>query len=177
MFLLKPKISSIIKEPADTLLLTPPILKQLLDNRAPVILCIGTDRIIGDSLGPLVGSMLLKENCKGLPVYGTLSAPVHALHLDSVLKEIHKRHPEHIIIAVDASLGEHSDIGSVYVRSGSLQPGAGVSKTLSSAGDISITGVAAPQSRQPYLALQTTRLSTVAAMAQSICGCILCACT
>ena len=44
-----------------------------------VIVCIGTDKCIGDCLGPLVGT-LLKDNLLPLPVYGTISNPVHALN-------------------------------------------------------------------------------------------------
>lgn len=40
----------------------------------PVILCIGTDRLIGDSLGPITGSFLLRYGCP-CPVYGTLMQP------------------------------------------------------------------------------------------------------
>ena len=59
----------------------------------PVILCIGTDRMIGDSLGPLVGSLLARKRKARLLVYGTLSQPVHALNLDETLNEIKKKHP------------------------------------------------------------------------------------
>lgn len=52
-----------------------------------VIVCIGTDKCIGDCLGPLVGS-ILTENFFPLPVYGTLSAPIHALNIDERLDEI-----------------------------------------------------------------------------------------
>ena len=53
-----------------------------------VILCIGSDRVIGDCLGPLVGhklSSLLKNS--GISVYGTLKKPVHAKNLDATLKK------------------------------------------------------------------------------------------
>lgn len=133
----------------------------------PVILCIGTDRIIGDSLGPLVGTNLQKAG-KMPFVYGTLGAPVHALNLHETLMEIKKKHPHNILIAVDASLGSVSHIGSVTVRSGGLRPGAGVCKNLSTAGDISITGVTNAEDDCPWLALQTARLSTVMSMADCI---------
>ncbi|MFR3322802.1 MAG: DUF1256 domain-containing protein [Lachnospiraceae bacterium] len=57
----------------------------------PVILCIGTDRLIGDSLGPLTGSLLQRAHCP-LPVYGTLAQPVHALNLADFLAEIRRTH-------------------------------------------------------------------------------------
>ena len=40
-----------------------------------IIVCIGTDKCIGDCLGPLVGTML-KDSSFHLPVNGTLSSPI-----------------------------------------------------------------------------------------------------
>ena len=138
----------------------------------PIILCIGTDRLIGDSLGPLTGSLLQRAHCP-LPVYGTLAQPVHALNLTDFLAEIRRTHPNSPVIAIDASLGPDSRIGCLTLRPHGLQPGAGVHKRLAPAGDISITGITGPNSRQPYLSLQTARLATVMAMAEEICACIL----
>lgn len=56
----------------------------------PVILCIGTDRIIGDSLGPLTGSLLKKRAGEALHVYGTLEHTVHACNLAETLTQIQK---------------------------------------------------------------------------------------
>ena len=150
-------------------------------SAVPVILCIGTDRIIGDSLGPMTGSILAYKTHSSqthclLPVYGTLTDPVHALNLDETLQKIKKKHPHCPVIAVDASLGSLHHIGTAYVRSGCIQPGAGVRKHLPSAGDISITGIAAADSTQPYLSLQTARLSVITQMADHISQCILEAC-
>lgn len=151
-------------------------LKLLLDvqegaSLPPVILCIGTDRIIGDSLGPLVGTTL--EKAGRMPfVYGTLHAPIHALNLQETLCKIKEKHPRNPVIAVDASLGSMSHIGSVSVRGGGLHPGAGVHKNLHTAGDISITGVTNLEDGCPWMALQTARLSTVVSMADCIADCI-----
>lgn len=142
----------------------------------PVILCIGTDRIIGDCLGPLAGSMLKKAAGDSLAVYGTLEHTVHALNLQKINREIKKKHHGQIMIAIDASLGSYEYIGSVFVRPGCLKPGAGVRKNLPDVGDIAITGIANGESASPYLDLQTARLSTISRMAETICGCILDAC-
>lgn len=141
-------------------------------NMTPVILCIGTDRLIGDSLGPMVGSLLTRSHCP-FPVYGTLAAPVHALNLSDYMVLIRKNHPGAPVIAIDASLGPDHRIGCISLRPYGLQPGAGVHKKLDPAGDISITGITNVESLQPYLSLQTARLSTVMAMAEEICTCIL----
>jgi putative sporulation protein YyaC len=161
--------------------LTAVCLKDLIDARSatdlsPVILCIGTDRIIGDALGPMVGSILQKEAGESLSVYGTLPHTVHAMNLDRVLPAIKEKHPGQLMIAVDASLGTPENIGTIWIRPHGLKPGAGVSKNLPCAGDIAITGIVGRESSRPYLDLQTTRLATVAEMAERIAECVLMVC-
>lgn len=163
---------------SNALPLHPLSLRTLLDEAnptetAPVILCIGTDRIIGDSLGPLVGTLLKKCAAHDFPVYGTLEDTVHALNLRDILPQIKKTHPGRTVIAIDASLGPAAEVGSVFIRPGSLRPGAGVSKRLPAAGDLAITGIAGTEGQQPYLSLQTARLSTIMEMAEQIRDCIL----
>ena len=46
-----------------------------------VFLCIGSDRITGDCLGPYIGHLLHPHESPRIFVYGTLSDPVHALIL------------------------------------------------------------------------------------------------
>ena len=55
-----------------------------------VILCIGSDRITGDSLGPLVGHSLSKTPLKSTHIYGTLTQPVHALNLNKTISTFKK---------------------------------------------------------------------------------------
>ena len=71
----------------------------------PVFVCIGSDRVTGDSLGPLVGTRLQYADNFTLPVYGTLDFPIHALNLKDAMRSIKYFHPYNPIIAVDASLG------------------------------------------------------------------------
>lgn len=132
------------------------------------ILCIGSDRITGDSLGPLIGHQLSKYHWKNIHVYGTLDYPVHALNLEETLSTIKKRHPTALIIAVDASLGSKKHIGFITVGTGPIYPGAGVHKTLPPVGDIFITGIMNLSGNFEHILLQTTRLSLVVQMADTI---------
>ena len=61
-------------------------LKDHIDEKT-IIVCIGTDKCIGDCLGPLVGT-LLREKFFPLKVFGTLDSPIHALNLDKKITEI-----------------------------------------------------------------------------------------
>lgn len=134
----------------------------------PVLLCIGSDRVTGDSLGPIIGSRLSSLLPEYFSIYGTLERPVHALNLSDTLHSIYKNHPDRLLIAVDASLGTQKHQGYVTVAHGSLSPGAGVNKTLESAGDISITGIVNINNRFSHLMLQTTRISIVMMLAECI---------
>ena len=133
-----------------------------------VILCIGSDRITGDSLGPLVGHSLSKMPLKFTCIYGTLAQPVHALNLNKTISMLKNRHPHSLMIAIDASLGTKSHVGFLTVSKGALEPGLGVHKSLPPVGDISITGIVNIAGAFDHFLLQSTRLATVVQMADSI---------
>lgn len=135
---------------------------------SPVFVCIGSDRVTGDSLGPLVGSKL--HCCEKFPhpVYGTLDMPIHALNLDDSMRMIKRFHPNSPIIAIDASLGTRRHQHYITVAPGSLCPGTGVNKQLMAVGDIAITGIINTSGEFAQLILQTTRLSTVMSLADCI---------
>ena len=133
-----------------------------------VFVCIGSDRITGDSLGPLVGHQLSRYHWKNIYVYGTLNEPVHALNLETTLEQIKERHPSALYIAVDASLGSQKHVGFISVGTGSICPGAGVHKSLPPVGDIFITGILNVSGTFEHFLLQTTRLSSVVQMAEII---------
>lgn len=133
-----------------------------------VILCIGTDRSTGDSLGPLVGYRLSRYHTLSAMVFGTLDQPVHAENLCETLKRINTEVPDNFIIAVDACLGTHGHIGYITIGSGPLKPGAGLKKNLPETGDIHITGIVNHGGFMDFMVLQNTRLSLVMKMSETI---------
>lgn len=135
------------------------------DGQSIVLLCIGTDRSISDSLGPLVGDMITKKSGGKIPVFGTLNDPIHALNLKETLNEIHSFSQHPFIIAVDASLGVTEHVGFVTLTNGALKPGLGVKKHLPAVGDVCITGIVNKCQSLDDLLLYDTRLSTVMHMA------------
>ena len=133
-----------------------------------VLLCIGSDRITGDSLGPVCGQQLSYLLGPNGFVYGTLSHPVHALNLTETLTTILARHPLSLLIAIDASLGSEDHLGYISTGTGPLLPGAGVRKELPAVGDLFITGIVNQAGMFDRFLLQTTRLSTVMSLASTI---------
>jgi putative sporulation protein YyaC len=133
-----------------------------------LLLCIGTDRSTGDSLGPLIGYQLKNRELKHIRVLGTLNRPVHAMNLEDTLSIVEQYYQDHLVIAVDASVGMHDHIGCITVGRGSLKPGLGVSKELRSVGDLFITGVVSSCGDYDPVMLQSIRLSVVMRMAECI---------
>lgn len=138
------------------------------ENSVVVIVCIGTDRSTGDCLGPLVGSKMVSIKGHRFVVYGTLDEPVHASNLNDKLNQINESHPNAVIVAIDACLGHLENVGCVNLGEGSLQPGAGVHKTLPAVGQLHITGVVNVGGFMEYLVLQNTRLNLVMKLANLI---------
>ena len=101
-----------------------------------VFVCIGTDKHINDSVGPMTGSFL---ELSGYKVYGTLGKPVTAINYSKVRKGILEDNKEAIIIAVDACITKDSEAhGNIIIKKKGIKPGLGVGKVLDEIGDYSI---------------------------------------
>lgn len=133
-----------------------------------VFLCIGSDRITGDCLGPLCGSQLSHYEFKDCHIYGTLTRPVHALNLEETAEQIRRRHPDCPVLAIDASLGSSRHLGYITAGLGAIAPGAGVKKPLPEIGDIFVTGIVNQSGTFEQFMLQTTRLSFIMKLADII---------
>lgn len=127
--------------------------------------CIGTDRVTGDCLGPLVGTNLKRL---GYTVLGTLEEPLHAQNLIQELQKVSTLYNPDLVLAIDASLGRLEDIGRITLSKFPLRPGAGVRKDLPPVGDISIMGIVNMGGFLEFQILQCTRLNTVMKLASDI---------
>lgn len=140
----------------------------LISGKHIVLLCIGSDRSTGDSLGPLVGHNLKFLSRTNFHILGNLEMPVHAKNLHQVLKYINKKFNDPYIIAVDACLGHIQNIGKIFVQDTPLRPGSAVNKNLPPVGNLSITGIVNISGNLEFMVLQNTRLFTVMQLAESI---------
>lgn len=136
-------------------------------NEDTVIICIGTDKCIGDCLGPLVGT-LLETSLLPLPIYGTISSPIHALNINERLAEINKKHPNSCIIGIDACLGDLHSIGEIHTRDYAIRPGKGVGKSLPEVGMASIIGIVDSSDNSDLFSSRSIRLSLILDMAKVI---------
>ena len=146
-------------------------LKKMLSEltEPPVIVCIGSDLSVGDSLGPVTGTKL-KEKLKGLNVYvyGCLAKPITAHEVRYTNQFIKNTHPNSTVIAVDAAVGTAGDIGLIKLAKRGLKPGSGANKRLAKVGDVSVMGIVAEKSLFNYSLFSATRLNIVYKMAEII---------
>jgi len=141
-------------------------IKDYIDKNT-IIVCIGTDRCIGDCLGPLVGTFLQCRNFP-LPVYGSVSEPIHALNLEKKIQEIKTLHPKANIIGIDACLGDSDSIGEIQGRNYPIHPGKGVGKSLPNVGESSIIGIVDSTDNNELFTNRTIRLNLVMEMSKVI---------
>ncbi len=149
-------------------ILTNMVTDSILPEQEIIILCIGSDRSTGDSLGPIIGHKFKEFISPGLYLLGDLSQPVHAANLSYCIKSIQKTFDNPFIIAIDASLGKEDHIGMITLGKGPLKPGLGVNKRLPEVGDIHITGIVNSSRDMESSTLQTTRLSVIFQIADAI---------
>lgn len=135
----------------------------------PVILCIGSDLSVGDSLGPVTGTKI-KEKLAGFNcfIYGTLTKPITAHEVKYLNDFLRLTHPDSPIIAIDAAVGLSGDIGLIKLSKKSIKPGSGANKKLAKVGDVSIMGIVAEKSVFNYSLFSATRLNIIYKMSEII---------
>lgn len=143
-------------------------LKRLMKEccGVPVIVCVGSDLSVGDSLGPITGTKLKERLCgANVYVYGTLAKPVTAKEVKYLTAFIRNTHPQSPVIAVDAAVGVAGDVGLIKLANRPLSPGSGANKRLNKVGEVSLLGIVAEKSIFNYSLFSATRLNLVYKMA------------
>lgn len=133
-----------------------------------VLLCIGTDKIIGDCFGPLVGYNLKKYKNNSFYIEGDLDKIICATNIVNRINEIYKKYNNPFIIAIDSCLSHLYNEGDIIISSKGLRPGSGLNKSFNEIGDMSIKGVVGKYSKENYTNLNNVRLKTVIDMANLV---------
>jgi len=119
-------------------------------------LCIGSDLSTGDSFGPLTGTLLKRMGITG--VLGSLDDTVHAKNMANRIEQVPKGH---FVVAIDATMGRHKELGRISFINAPLRPGAAMKKNLPPVGDVSILFNVAPAGFANFMMLGCASLNTV----------------
>ncbi len=140
-----------------------------------VYMCIGTEKVFSDSLGPRVGTLLNQTMKKPAFVYGLCEQNITAENLLYCYNFIRALHPESRIIVVDAAVGAAEQIGKIQICDGGILPGAATNKNLPSVGDVGIVGIVAERGLNDFYTLNTEKDRLVGEAAQFIANAIVAA--
>lgn len=137
-------------------------------TKRPIIICVGTDRSSGDSLGPRVGQYLKALKDLNAQVIGDIDNPVHATNLETTLSMIPTDAPK---IIVDASLGAETSVGAIIISDDGMAPGTGVDKQLEKLDGIGIKGVVNVMATESICALGDDVLTSKSSINSLILNC------
>lgn len=109
-----------------------------------VFVCIGSNKIIYDSLGPRVGDKLEQNFNKNenIEIFGTMKNPVHFKNALLFL-ENYKFYKDKTIILIDSCLGKKENVGSIYISCGGIEIGKAFGKSIYFPGHINIKAIIA----------------------------------
>lgn len=138
-----------------------------------LFLCIGSEKICGDSLGPMVGTLLKEKYKVPFPVIGTEEHPVNGVNISRYKEHIKKYFPTHKIIAIDAALGEEKDLWEVRFREGGIKAGGAVGANNTMIGDVGILGVVGEKGKNAMQTLLNAPFPAVVNLAEKIAGAVL----
>ena len=138
-----------------------------------IFLCIGTDRLIGDSFGPFVGNRLTKlfRDAERLNVIGTLENNISVSNINAVINNIKNTYTNPFIIAIDAALSRPENVEKIVVSEGPLLLGSSLNRRGIQVGDMNIRGIVGKNCRnanQNLIVLQTVPLNRIINMADIV---------
>lgn len=108
-----------------------------------VILCVGTDKLIGDLVGPIAGQKLkrLFKDFEKITVYGDIKETVNITNLNEIISEIIANYDQPFIITIDSALGPKEKVETVWVSTGNLNPGSALKKQESCRSNVNFKAV------------------------------------
>ena len=139
----------------------------LLRKEKPVFLCVGTEKVISDSVGAMVGEILKKKYKINGYVYGDFDQNVTAKNLTEIISEIKLQHPYSPIVLIDGILGESYELGQVKFYPHGAIPGGGFNEGVL-VGDYSILAVVDTKGICGLNLLNSVRLGTIVKIAEFI---------
>ena len=148
-------------------------IKSQISNEPTVYMCIGTEKVFSDSLGPRVGTLLNERLKRATFVYGLCNQNITAENLQYSYHFIKALHPNSKIVVIDAGVGAAEQIGKVQICDGGIAPGAATNKNLPSVGDVGIIGIVAEKGMGDFYTLNSSKDRLVGCVAKFIAEAIL----
>jgi len=110
-----------------------------------IILCIGTNKIMGDMIGPMVGenlkSKIITPKNKKLIVFGNMTQTLNLKNANNIINKVKNNYQNPFVITIDTALSKIYDSKKIYINQGNIQIGSALSKGINCDSHINIKGV------------------------------------
>ena len=137
-------------------------LTDLVKDSTPVLLCLGTDRVLADCLGPIVAEKLRGQNYPSF-VYGGLKAPITSQNCNRASAFIRAVHSDETLLVVDSMITDkQSRLGEIVISDSYM----GLNKENTPIAPIYIYGITSKRNSRSLLA--QSRLFLISVMAEII---------
>jgi putative sporulation protein YyaC len=131
-------------------------------------MCIGSDKVAGDLLGPAVGRILIEEYNLRAYVYGVTGRNINGENVDKYDGFIRDVHKDSAVIAIDACLGSEKEIGEIKISRRGVGAGYAVRRAGKRYGDIGIVGIVAKSSDDNVMQLVSVEYSFVEGLSRKL---------
>ncbi len=138
-------------------------------GKEPIFVCVGSDKIVSDSFGAIVGDLLINKYNIPARVYGNLNFNVTKKNFDEVFSFLKDKYPNSYIVIVDSSLSELEDLYSIKVNNCGCFVGGGFNSVKKISGDMSILACVNMVGCNNLMFLKGCKLKSVLNMA-SVCA-------
>ena len=139
-----------------------------------IFLCIGTSKIIGDSIGPIIGNRLKDVENEIVQVYGTTENMVNFVNAKDIIESVYSSYEKPYIITIDSTLSNSRDKGEIVLGKGYIKIGKALEKSICFYSNINIkciVGRSYNQMQKNLQELNNVKLPDIVNMASIItCG-------
>ena len=122
-----------------------------------VCVCIGSNQISGDCLGPIVGSYL--KRLSDFDVYGDMENPVNFKNAEYIMDLVCNKYSDDLKIIIDSALG--NNVGDIIIDCGELEIGKSLNRTKKVFGDLNIRAVVGRDYNNTYKNMMELRSRNV----------------
>ena len=123
-----------------------------------VILCVGTNKIIGDLFGPIVGQKLIENiKRKDIIIYGDIQNTLNFSNAKTILEKVFFEYRKPFIITIDAALGNENMIEKVVVTRGKIKIGDSLGRCICYNSQINIKGIVGKDNKNVKENLKTLK--------------------
>ena len=95
-----------------------------------VFLCVGTNKVAGDSVGPIVGNNLKELENQYLQIYGTMENTLNFRNAKEIIEKVYHDFKNPYLVTIDAALSPTSHKGEIILSEGYIKIGKALQKSI-----------------------------------------------